>query len=120
MTLKQGAAAAIHAVRGSNKMNDVRYELDGQLFVWDSVKYDMNVKKHKVNFEEAATVFMGENTEYYKDKEHSDDEERFIIVGNSDQLRALMVCHCLRENETVIRIISARKAGKYEEKRKWR
>jgi len=93
---------------------DVKYELQGQHFVWDSVKYNTNKNKHGVTFEEAATVLISTQTEYFNDDEHSDYEERIIAIGISNQLRVLMVCHCMRENESVIRIISARKATKEE------
>ena len=98
----------------SDKGQDIKYELNGQLFVWNSIKYDINKDKHGILFEEAATVFMNYSTEYYDDEDHSDDEERFIALGMSKQHNLLMVCHCMRESETIIRIISARKAEKHE------
>jgi len=67
--------------------------------------------------EEAATIFIDDRTEYYSDEKNSNDEERFIAVGISNRFNVLIVCHCLRENETIIRIISARKAEKHEQKR---
>jgi uncharacterized DUF497 family protein len=104
----------------SDKGYDVKYTLGGQLFVWNKVKYDININKHEITFEEAATVFMTEGTEYYYDELHSDEEDRFIALGISKRNNLLIVCHCIRENETVIRIISARKAEKDKQKQKRR
>ena len=101
-----------------NENRDVRYELEGQSFIWDKIKYDANLNKHKITFEEAATIFTDDRTEYYSDEENSADEERFIAFGISGRFNILIVCHCMRENETVIRIISARKAEKHEQKRR--
>jgi uncharacterized DUF497 family protein len=67
-----------------------------------------------VSFEEAETVFKDENAILYFDPDHSDDEDRFILLGLSAKLRVLLVCHCFRESELVIRIISARRADKSE------
>ena len=87
----------------------------GQLnFEWDNNKNEINKKKHKVSFEEAKTVFYDEEALVISDPDHSDEEERFIILGESNQANLLVVCHCYRVSETVIRIISARKATKNE------
>ena len=67
-------------------------------------------KKHAVAFEEAQTVFYDPEALVIDDPDHSQDEERFIILGFSKYANLLVVCHCYRESETVIRIISARKA----------
>ena len=83
-------------------------------FEWDENKNDINKKKHKVSFEEARTVFYDEAALVIDDPEHSEDEERFIILGLSKRANLLVVCHCCRESDTVIRIISARKATKTE------
>ena len=83
-------------------------------FVWDASKNRANVKKHKVSFDEAETVFKDENAIQYFDPDHSDDEDRFILLGLSTKLRVLVVCHCFRESELMIRIISARRADKSE------
>ncbi len=85
-------------------------------FEWDEAKNTVNKRKHKISFEEAQTVFYDENALVIDDPEHSKEEERFIILGLSAQANLLVVCHCLRESETVIRIISARKATKSESK----
>lgn len=83
-------------------------------FEWDENKARANLKKHGVSFEEAQTVFYDENALLINDPDHSEDEERFIILGLSAGTRLLVVCHCYRESETVIRIISARKATRKE------
>ena len=85
-------------------------------FEWDKNKNDINQKKHQVSFEEAATVFYDEQAKVIDDPEHSKEEERFIILGLSERANLLIVCHCYRASETVIRIISARKATKTEAK----
>ena len=84
-------------------------------FEWDSNKAASNLEKHGVSFEEAKTVFSDDYARLIADPDHSDDEERFIILGNSIQARILVVCHCVREHDS-IRIISARKADKRERK----
>ena len=83
-------------------------------FEWDENKARLNIKKHGVSFTEAETAFYDDSALLISDPEHSDDEERFILLGMSRKARLLIVCHCLRESETVIRIISARKATKTE------
>lgn len=83
-------------------------------FEWDENKARINKKKHGISFEEAETVFYDASALVIDDPEHSDSEDRFIILGMSGSARLLVVCHCLRESETVIRIISARKATKTE------
>ena len=83
-------------------------------FKWDEEKNKINIKKHEVSFEEAKTVFYDENAKLISDPDSSDDEERFIILGISRTLKVLVVCHCYRESENIIRIISARKAGSNE------
>jgi uncharacterized DUF497 family protein len=67
-----------------------------------------------VTFEEARTAFLDENARVVADSEHSHDEERFVLLGLSISLRMLIVCHCYRQNDDVIRIISARKADRDE------
>ena len=91
-------------------------------FEWDENKNAINKKKHGIAFEEAQTVFYDEEALVIDDVEHSGDEERFIILGMSLKAKLLVVCHCLRESETVIRIISARKATTNETKQyeSWR
>ena len=84
-------------------MADVRFE-------WDSRKSRANKTKHGVSFEEAQTAFLDEHARVISDPEHSDDEERFVLLGLSIQLRVLVVCHCYREADRTIRIISARRA----------
>jgi hypothetical protein len=89
-------------------MHDVRIE-------WDETKNRANRRKHGVSFEEAQTVFFDENAIRYFDPDHSRDEDRFLMLGMSWKLRVLVVCHCFRANDSVIRIISARKANKKED-----
>ena len=83
-------------------------------FAWDSAKAASNLKKHGVMFAEAATVFEDLNALQIFDPEHSAEEDRFVILGMSNRLRILVVCHCYRENDEQIRIISARKANPQE------
>jgi len=79
-------------------------------FEWDAAKAAENLRNHGVSFEEAQTVFYDDFAREFYDDKHSEQEERFLLLGLSFRLRLLMVCHCYRENESVIRIISARKA----------
>lgn len=85
-------------------------------FEWDENKNAINKQKHHIAFEEAQTVFYDEEALVIDDPEHSETEERFIILGFSSNANLLVVCHCYRESETVIRIISARKATTTEAK----
>ncbi|MCD8049453.1 MAG: BrnT family toxin [Clostridia bacterium] len=89
--------------------------MDAITFEWDEAKNEINKVKHKVSFEEAQTVFYDEEALLIDDPEHSREEDRFIILGISKKANLLVVCHCYRASETVIRIISARKATKIEE-----
>ena len=84
--------------------------------VWDERKSAANLKKHGVSFEEAKTVFYDENALLISDPEHSQSEDRFLMLGYSWQGRTLVVAHCYREDDTVIRIISARKAERDEQR----
>lgn len=79
-------------------------------FEWDTAKAAENLRNHGVSFEEAQTVFYDDFAREFYDDKHLEWEERFLLLGLSFRLRLLMVCHCYRENESVIRIISARKA----------
>lgn len=83
-------------------------------FEWDRVKAEGNLAKHGVSFEEAASVFYDEWAVEFYDDENSEWEDRFLLLGVSAKLRLVMVCHCYRAREGVIRIISARKASKNE------
>ena len=85
-------------------------------FEWDENKNESNKKKHKVSFEEAKTVFYDPAALLIHDPDHYEDEERFIIMGVSQILRILVVCHCYRSSDEVIRIISDRKATRDEKK----
>ena len=88
-------------------------------FEWDEGKNTVNKKKHRISFEEAQTVFIDENALLIHDPDHSEDEDRFILLGISAHLHILVVCHCYRKNDEVIRIISARKATGLEQKTYW-
>ena len=84
-------------------------------FEWDKSKSKKNEEKHGVSFKEAQSVFYDEGAVEFFDDSHSDeDEDRFLLLGRSFNFRIILVCHCIRENETEIRIISARKATKNE------
>ena len=80
-------------------------------FEWDDRKAAANAKKHGVSFEEARSVFVDERAKLIDDPDHSEDEERFVLLGLSSTLKLLLVCHCYRSEGNVIRIISARKAS---------
>ena len=88
-------------------MEEIRFE-------WDENKNKINQEKHNVSFEEASTVFYDEAALVIGDPEHSSDEGRFIILGVSLAANLLVVCHCYRGADEIIRIISARKATKTE------
>ncbi|MBX7245608.1 MAG: BrnT family toxin [Candidatus Sumerlaeaceae bacterium] len=88
-------------------------------FDWDTNKAATNLRKHGVSFQEASTVFADENARLKSDLDHSEQEFRFILLGLSARFRVVVVCHCYRENDTVIRIISARKATSKERDQYW-
>ncbi|HDL02081.1 MAG TPA: BrnT family toxin [candidate division Zixibacteria bacterium] len=94
-------------------MTDIRFE-------WNETKCKENKRKHGVSFEEAQTVFLDERAIRFFDPEHSADEDRFLMLGISFQLRVLVVCHCFRAGDAIIRIISARKANRKEEVTYWK
>jgi uncharacterized protein len=94
-------------------MNELRFE-------WDDTKAEANIRKHGVSFDEARTVFYDEDAIQFFDPDHSEDEDRFLLLGLSIKLRILIVCHCFRESDTSVRIFSARKADKSEEREYWR
>lgn len=85
-------------------------------FEWDPRKDAANQRKHGISFEEAQSVFFDENAIQFYDEDHSEQEERFIMLGLSIHSRILVVCHCERVSGKVIRIISARKATSSERK----
>jgi uncharacterized DUF497 family protein len=84
-------------------MISLRFELEPR-------KASANLKKHGVSFEEAKSVFYDESAKLISDPDHSEDEERFILLGLSHSLRMILVCHCYRSEGNVVRIILARKA----------
>ena len=85
-------------------------------FEWDDNKNKLNIRKHKISFEEASTVFLDEEALLIEDPDHSEAEDRFLILGCATSLKLLVVCHCYRNEDKMIRIISARKATKNESK----
>ena len=89
-------------------------------FAWDRRKARSNLVKHGVSFDEAQTVFLYENARLIDDPDHSEEEERFVLLGYSFQARCLIVSHCYRESDSVIRLISARRANAQEEEVYWR
>ena len=88
-------------------MDDIRFD-------WDPAKARENVRKHGISFDEARTVFADENAILLDDPDHSSDEDRFALLGLSAPLRVLVVAHCYRAGDSVIRVISARKATRIE------
>ena len=88
-------------------------------FEWDKKKDKANIEKHGISFEEARSTFYDEYAMQYYDSEHSEDEDRFLLLGLSFSAKTLVVCHCLREEDMVIRLISARKANKSEQAVYW-
>jgi uncharacterized DUF497 family protein len=90
-------------------MNSLRFE-------WDPGKAKLNERKHGVSFEEAQSVFSDERARLIDDPDHSEAEERFILLGLSSSLRVLVVAHCYRTSGNIIRIISARKATREEQR----
>ena len=89
---------------------------NGITFSWDAKKNQANERKHSVSFEEALSVFYDEEALLISDDEHSIEEERFVLRGRSNLFRILVVCHCYRQEDEEIRIISARKANNEERK----
>ncbi len=83
-------------------------------FEWDPKKATLNLRKHGVSFEDAQSVFSDENGLLIDDPDHSEEEDRFVLLGLSHSLRLLVVVHCYRSEGKVIRIISARKADAQE------
>jgi uncharacterized protein len=87
-------------------MNEIHFE-------WDPLKASANKRRHGISFEEAQTVFYDENAMQFDDPDHSQNEQRFILLGMSYHVRMLVVSHCERRGDA-IRIISARKAARHE------
>ena len=85
-------------------------------FEWDENKNKSNIKKHNVSFDEAKSVFSDDKARLIADPEHSDLEDRFILLGMSSHVKILVISHTYKENDEKIRIISARKATKNETK----
>lgn len=79
-------------------------------FEWDEKKNKANFRKHSVWFEEGKTIFHDPYARLIHDPDHSDEEDRFVLVGMSEKLRLLTVCHVYKKDDEIIRIFSARKA----------
>ncbi|MBW2064933.1 MAG: BrnT family toxin [Deltaproteobacteria bacterium] len=90
--------------------------MDSISFSWDDQKNIANQKKHRISFEEAQTVFFDEHAIEYYDPDHSESEDRFLMLGHSYRLRILVVSYTLRKDGAEIRVLSARKATKKERK----
>ncbi len=88
--------------------------MDEIRFAWDKRKNQQNQRKHRVSFEEAETVFYDDWAILVEDEDPDEPEDRFVMLGLSAGARTLVVCHCYREEDGVIRIISARRANKSE------
>jgi len=86
------------------------------VFSWDDRKERDNLRKHGISFQEAVTAFSDENARLMRDPDHSQKEDRFVLLGFSSKLRILVICHTYRQDEREIRIISARKADRQERK----
>ena len=91
------------------------YKLDGKLFDWDKRKNLANLEKHGISFKVAATAFLDPEAVTIEDWRHSQDENRFILIGYSKNYELLSVCHCLRFKDEIVRIISARTASESEQ-----
>lgn len=85
-------------------------------FEWDENKNKINMAKHGIALEEAATVFYDDDAIMFDDPEHSMEEDRFLILGITRHMNLCIVSHCYRDGDSIIRIISARKATKNEAK----
>ena len=83
-------------------------------FDWNEAKNQANVRKHGVSFEEAKSVFFDESALLLADPDHSEDEDRFVLLGLSAKLRLVLVCHCFEADDGLIRVISCRKANRKE------
>ena len=90
--------------------------MDEITFEWDGKKAQTNAQKHGISFEEAETAFYDSNARISYDPDHSQDEDRYILLGMSESFKLIVVCHVYRQNDESIRIISARRATKTEQK----
>ena len=90
--------------------------MDEIIFSWDENKNLINIKKHGISFEEAKIVFEDVDAILFDDPDHSNNEERFLIIGTSVSKGVCIISHCYYEKDNTIRIISARKATKTEQK----
>ena len=86
------------------------------VFEWNPRKAAANLRKHGVSFEDARSVFSDERARLIDDPDHSADDERFLLLGLSGSMRLLVVAHCYRAGGNTIRIISARRATREEQR----
>jgi uncharacterized protein len=84
--------------------------MDEITFEWNPQKAQTNERKHGISFEEAETTFSDHNARVSYDLDHSEEEDRYLLLGMSESLQLLVVCHAYRQNDECIRIISARRA----------
>ena len=90
------------------------FVISGKFFEWDIKKNLVNIEKHGVSFKMAASSFFDPNAIIIDDDVHSQDEDRFILIGKNKYNRILTVCHCYRDDNNIVRIISARKPNQFE------
>ncbi len=88
--------------------------MNGIAFEWDESKNKANLQKHGISFEEAESVFYDQYALLIADPDHSETEDRFLLMGLSAKLRLLLVCHCFEVDDGLIRVISCRKASTQE------
>ena len=111
-----GLDTQLHCRYALARVPDLRFE-------WDRAKNSENKRKHRIAFEEAQTVFYDDRALIIEDPDEAHGEDRFLLLGLSAALRVLVVCHCYRDDDGVIRIISARRAVRSERaeyERRWR
>lgn len=89
------------------------------IFTWGEKKNASNKKKHGIDFTEASSAFSDEDALFKYDPKHSDEEDRFVLLGYTNTGKLVVVCHCSTDDEKIIRIFSARKAEKNEAKQYW-
>lgn len=119
MRIKHKHQASLRQMRSTHLVFGIFYKYNVCMisFEWNSDKNSSNQKKHGISFEEAQTVFYDENAiQFYDEHSSTQSEDRFLLLGLSNKLNMLLICHCERNEGNTIRIISARKATKKEQK----
>jgi hypothetical protein len=89
------------------------------LFDWNEEKSRRNKQKHGLSFEDAKHAFSDENALLIHDLDHSEEESRFVLLGLDSRFGLLVVSHAYREDDRIIRIISARRASRREAEQYW-